>query len=245
TSTQVAVATYPSLPSGSLEEFTIAVAERSRLGERGKDNGAILFVFKGERRARLEVGYGLEGALTDAASHRILETELAPAFARGDYPVGIGTTVAAVLATVKDAYTRGWQPGRFAVMMQQVRVALPKLRAQALPTLVQLDFLARFLAAFFGGVFAAAACFVAREVLRSGYNLSRLAKRVVSHSTGAPPLTRRSFEAMLSDLKFVGGTLQIVVMAAGFAVGAIASVAGVVVLAAGGSFGGAGAMVSW
>ena len=78
TSNQVAVAIYAQLPDIPVEEFTIKVAELSRLGRKGLDNGAVLFVFTKNKAARIEVGYGLEGALTDAQTHRILETVFAP-----------------------------------------------------------------------------------------------------------------------------------------------------------------------
>ena len=78
TSNQVAVAIYRRVPDVSVEAFTIGVAERSRLGRKGLDNGAILFIFVEQRIARLEVGYGLEGVLTDVESHRILEADLGP-----------------------------------------------------------------------------------------------------------------------------------------------------------------------
>ena len=100
---QIVVAIYPRVPAGSIDEFTIGTAERSHLGHGGLDTGAILFVFMSERAARLEVGYGLEGALTDADAHRILETHLAPAFAQGAWFDGIDATLNAVFAKVRDA----------------------------------------------------------------------------------------------------------------------------------------------
>ncbi len=58
TSNQIAVVIYPRVPSAVIDEFTIRTAELSRLGRKGLDNGAMLFVFMAERTARLEVGYG-------------------------------------------------------------------------------------------------------------------------------------------------------------------------------------------
>jgi uncharacterized protein len=236
TSTQIAVATYPRSPA-VIEEFTIAVAERSRLGGKGQDNGAILFVFKEGRSARLEIGYGLEGVLTDAGSHRILEEKLAPAFARGDYDGGIAATVDAVLLTAKDAYDQGRMPGGFAVMWQQVKSALPKLLPRAFPALVELGFLPRLLASFFGGVFATIGCYVAREVVRNVYFFARM--------LAGKKVQRISFDAMLENLKLMGFALEVVVGSAGFGLAALAAVAGIVIVASGGSFGGAGAAIRW
>jgi uncharacterized membrane protein YgcG len=245
TSNQIAVAIYPRLPLGSIEDFTIATAERSRLGRKGLDNGAILFVFMDERSARLEVGYGLEGALTDLGAHRILEQRLRPAFARGDYAEGLDSTLDAVFESVKDGYKQGLMPGKLAVLWRQVSVASPRITQQALPVLTGLGFLPRFLISFFGGVFATIACYVLREVVRNLYYLGRLARKVVAPRPGDAAIERISFNAILEKLKLLGFSLEVIVGSAGFALAAIAGVAGIVIVAAGGSFGGAGAMVRW
>ncbi|MEP7329020.1 MAG: TPM domain-containing protein, partial [Betaproteobacteria bacterium] len=104
TSNQIAVAIYPRVPETSIEAFTIGIADRSHLGRKGIDNGAILFVFMNERTARIEVGYGFEGLLTDVEAHRILDEVLAPAFARGQYFEGIDATLGAIFTVVQDAY---------------------------------------------------------------------------------------------------------------------------------------------
>ena len=244
TSNQIAVAIYPRSPSGSIEDFTIATAERSRLGRKGLDNGAILFVFMNERSARLEVGYGLEGVLTDVGAHRILESRLKPAFAQGNYDEGLDTTLGAIFETVRDGYSQGRMPGKLEVMWRQVAVASPKLVHQALPALAGLGFLPRFISSFFGGVFATIACYVLREVVRILYYLGRLARNTIATRPGAT-IERIGFDAILEKLKLLGFSLEVIVGSAGFALAAIASVAGIVVIAAGGGFGGAGAMVRW
>ena len=114
TSNQIVVAVYPRLPHDTIEQFTIDTAERSRLGRKGLDNGAILFMFMAERVARFEVGYGLEAALTDADARRILETHLMPAFAKGKFAEGIEGTLAATFKNVKDAYRSDKMPGTLA-----------------------------------------------------------------------------------------------------------------------------------
>ncbi len=101
TTTQIAVAIYPSVPNGSIEEFTIRAAERLPLGRPDLDNGAILFVFIAERAARLEVGYGLEGALPDVEVRRLLEAHLSTALARGDYASGIQETLKSMFEQVR------------------------------------------------------------------------------------------------------------------------------------------------
>src|SRR5512133_4104413 len=65
TSTQIVVLMMPTIGSESLEDFTLRVAEANRVGVKGRDNGALLFIAKDDRRVRIEVGYGLEGVLPD------------------------------------------------------------------------------------------------------------------------------------------------------------------------------------
>jgi uncharacterized membrane protein YgcG len=245
TSNQVAVAIYPRAPLGSIDEFTIATAERSRLGRKGLDNGAILFVFMNERSARLEVGYGLESVLTDVVAHRILDERLKPAFAHGDYAEGLDTTLGAIIGTVQDAYRQDRMPSKLAVLWRQVRVASPKLAQQALPALTALDFVARFVISFFGGAFGTIACYVLREVFRSLYYLGRLARNLAAPQPGGVKIERIGFNALLEKLKLLGFSLEVIIGSAGFALAAIAGVAGVVIVAAGGGFGGAGALVRW
>ena len=88
TSSQIAVAIYPHVPEGAVEDFTMQTAELSRLGRTGRDNGAILFLFLDRKIARIEVGYGLESVLTDANARRILDEQLATSLDRGEYGRG-------------------------------------------------------------------------------------------------------------------------------------------------------------
>jgi uncharacterized protein len=86
---QLAVLIVPSTAPEDIAEFGIRVAEAWKLGRRGIDDGAILIVAKNDRRMRIEVGYGLEGVLTDAICRRIIEETIAPRFRTGDYYGGI------------------------------------------------------------------------------------------------------------------------------------------------------------
>ncbi len=88
TSTQVVVAVFKSLPSPSLEDFTVRTAESWRVGRKDWDNGAVLFVFVDDRKMRIETGYGLEGALPDQLAARILDNEVRPRFRAGDWAPG-------------------------------------------------------------------------------------------------------------------------------------------------------------
>lgn len=93
---QVIVLFFPSLEDEALEDFTIRCAEAWKVGRKGLDDGVIFFVFVRERRLRLEVGYGLEGTVTDALASRILSGAVKPAFARADYAAGVGALIGAL-----------------------------------------------------------------------------------------------------------------------------------------------------
>jgi len=87
-STQVVILTVNSLEGDALEDFTIRVAEKWKIGQTKKDNGVILFASKSDRRMRIEVGRGLEGVLTDLLSGRILDNVIRPKFKAGDFDGG-------------------------------------------------------------------------------------------------------------------------------------------------------------
>jgi uncharacterized protein len=112
TSTQVVVAIYPNLPWPSLEDFTIRAAEAWKVGRKGLDNGAILFVFVDDRRVRIEVGYGLEGALPDAIANRIIAEQIVPAFQQGRFSQGVEAGADAIMAAVRGEYTAPASPAR-------------------------------------------------------------------------------------------------------------------------------------
>ncbi len=105
TSNQVVVLTLPSLKGEPLEPFSHRVASEWKLGQKGTDNGVLLLVAIKERKIRIEVGYGLEGTLTDARSAQIIRHELVPRFRDGDFSDGIVAGVQAILATIEGTYT--------------------------------------------------------------------------------------------------------------------------------------------
>jgi uncharacterized protein len=86
---QIAVLIVPSTQPEDIEQYGIRVAEQWKLGRKGVDDGAILLVAKNDRRVRIEVGYGLEGALSDAISNRIIDETISPHFKLGDYDAGV------------------------------------------------------------------------------------------------------------------------------------------------------------
>lgn len=98
TSDQVVVATVPSLQDRNVEDYANRLFRSWKLGQAKTNNGALLLVAPNERKVRIEVGYDLEGALTDALSKVIITTAIAPRFKAGDYPGGINAGVDAILS---------------------------------------------------------------------------------------------------------------------------------------------------
>lgn len=105
TTDQVVLLIIPSLEGDSLEDFSMRVAESWKVGQKGKDNGVIFLVAVDDRKARIEVGYGLEGALTDAQSGRILRSLVFPAFRQGDYYGGIQGGLVGILKQIEGEFT--------------------------------------------------------------------------------------------------------------------------------------------
>ncbi len=101
---QVVVVTVDSLNGLDIADYALRLARASGLGTAERDNGALLLVAPAERDVRIEVGRGLEGALTDARSGIIIRQEILPAFRDGDYAAGIERGVRAMLQTIDGEY---------------------------------------------------------------------------------------------------------------------------------------------
>ena len=97
TGDQVAVLTVQSLGGEPLEEYSIKVAQTWKLGQQGKDNGALLLISRDDRKLRIEVGYGLEGTLTDLGSNEIIDQVIRPRFRQGDFDGGVEQGVDAIV----------------------------------------------------------------------------------------------------------------------------------------------------
>jgi uncharacterized protein len=122
TSNQLVVAIYPRLPGGAaLEDFTVRAAQAWGVGQKQRDNGAVLFVFVADRALRIEVGYGLEGSLTDAVAHAIIENELKPNLRAGRPADALDAAVNAMISATRGEY-RG--TGRTAVEQKNQPPAL-------------------------------------------------------------------------------------------------------------------------
>jgi len=97
---QIAVLIVASVGSETIEQYALRVAEAWKLGRKSVDDGALLLVAKNDRKLRIEVGYGLEGALNDATAKRIISETIAPRFKDGDFYGGIDAGVGAMIKVV-------------------------------------------------------------------------------------------------------------------------------------------------
>ncbi len=104
TSNQLLFLMIPSLDGYPLENYTYEVARKNKLGTKQHDNGVLFFVAKNDRKMRIEVGYGLEGALPDALASSILRNEVRPYFKSGKYFSGIANGIISIEKAIKGEY---------------------------------------------------------------------------------------------------------------------------------------------
>ena len=104
TTAEVAVVTVDSTEPLSIEEYAVNLFQRFGIGQKGKDNGVLLLVAYKDQHMRIEVGYGLEGAITDAYSSRIINTIMAPEFKEGNFSEGIEKGTAAIVTLIAKEY---------------------------------------------------------------------------------------------------------------------------------------------
>jgi uncharacterized protein len=97
---QLVVLMVPTTAPQAIEEYSLAVAEANKIGRKGSDDGVLLLVAKNDRGVRIEVGYGLEGAIPDAATARIWREYITPKFRLNDYAGGINDGVDALIQLI-------------------------------------------------------------------------------------------------------------------------------------------------
>ena len=105
TSNQVVVALFSKLPPGAeIAQYSTQVFRSWQVGQAGKDNGVVLFVFKDDHKLFIATGRGMEGALPDVTGKQIIESEIVPHFKTGDFAGGIDAGVSAIMAATKGEY---------------------------------------------------------------------------------------------------------------------------------------------
>lgn len=97
---QIVLLTIPNLQGDSLEDFSMRVTEAWQIGHKGADDGVILIIARDDRKIRIEVGYGLEGALPDATANRIIQEVIVPHFRDRNFAGGIESGTAAIMQAI-------------------------------------------------------------------------------------------------------------------------------------------------
>ena len=241
TGAQVAVLTIPSLEGDPIEDFSIRVVETWKLGREGEDDGVLVLIARDDRRMRIEVGYGLEGVLTDAQSRRIIDAVMTPRFRAGDFDGGVEAAVGAISGTIlgepgaipEGSPQRAGQRGRSnpGALIFFLIFGLPfvnaALSARGAAGWFMYLFLAPFFFAFPAGIFGATAGGVVAGAWLLGFPLLRLIWPKAPSGGGSR--SRGGFWG-----PFIGGG------GGGFGGGSFGGFSG-----GGGSFGGGGASGGW
>lgn len=110
TSNQIAVYIIPSMDGDDIDDYAVRVFKEWKLGQEKKDNGVLFLIAMQDRLMRIEVGYGLEGVLTDALSSRINRNEVAPYFRQGNYEAGIQAGTLAIIKAISGEYVNNEPP---------------------------------------------------------------------------------------------------------------------------------------
>jgi uncharacterized protein len=104
TSNQIAIVTVTTLDGWAIQEFATRLFEQWKIGKKGKDNGLLLLISKQDRKARIEVGYGLEGRVPDLIASRIISSVVTPNFKNGQYYQGLDQATSALIKACSGEY---------------------------------------------------------------------------------------------------------------------------------------------
>ena len=138
---QMAILIADSLQGFEIESYSIAVVEKWKLGKKDKDNGLLLVLAPKERKIRIEVGYGLEGVITDAKSRQFIDNQMLPYFKANRFGDGLLVGIESIAKELKLSLT-----------VPVERRLQPRDKRRTLPTyLFMLLFFFLFISSFFGG----------------------------------------------------------------------------------------------
>ena len=104
TGNQIAVAIIKDLQGYEIQDYGYQLGRHWKLGQKGKDNGAVLIIAPNDRKITIQVGYGLEGQLTDVISHNIIQTKISPAFRQNQFAQGITAGVTSMISALGGEY---------------------------------------------------------------------------------------------------------------------------------------------
>jgi len=199
TSTQVVVYVAASMQGGTIEEIANRAFGEWQIGQRGKDNGVLFMVFIEDRQMRIEVGYGLEGVLTDALAKRIIEDVAKPFFKRDAYTEGVEAAARAIIDVVRGEGLRG--AGRTAA--EQASMLGVSLRSFAMNAL---GFLIVILVIGIGVVICASILLLLQKIFPNGPRFgSSPSSGSWSSGGGSFSSSRSSSSSSSSSSSFSGG----------------------------------------
>ncbi len=137
TSNQILVVILPSLEGEPPEEVTLRFAERWKPGQKGRDNGVIVGIFPQDRQARIEVGYGLEGAIPDALAATIIRQRMIPYFREGRWTDGIAAGIESLMRAARGEYDQSLPASRPTVPLFGLGLFLLAMFVVALVAILQ------------------------------------------------------------------------------------------------------------
>jgi uncharacterized protein len=147
TTNQIAVLVITSLEGDNLEDYSIRLADKWKIGQQGKDNGIIILIVKNDRKIRIEVGYGLEGVLPDGLAGSIIRDEIAPFFRKNQFFEGINQGIDAIISKISpDLYYIAPKPKKI-----QISKKMDWIKLMFIGILVLFVALPIFIGIFFGG----------------------------------------------------------------------------------------------
>lgn len=138
TGAEIAVVTVDNLGDTYLEDYAVRLFEEWGIGKKGQDNGLLLLIAEQERQIRIEIGYGLEPKITDAAAGRIIRDRISPAFKEGDYERGVRQGIEGIKSVVRDEDTPSL------VSEEQVKDAVESFMPLVVFGIIALSYLSAF-----------------------------------------------------------------------------------------------------
>lgn len=161
TSIEAAVVTVPSLNDIPVEDYATQLFEQWGIGKKGKDNGLLILVAPVEKKMRIEVGYGLEGAINDAVAGRIIRDTMIPWFKNGDMSTGILNGVVESITILNTKYNLGFDPASAGGIETKNLIHVQEKKTNPLGTILKIIFIGLFILFFIknplAAVFAASA----------------------------------------------------------------------------------------
>ena len=201
----VLIVTEPRAPAARVEDYTARAANGWRIGGQGRDDGVVLFVFRDPRTIRLEVGYGLEGALPDIAAKHLVEATLLPRFSAGRYEEGFDDFLAGLQDRLKAFSDEVRRPSTAPGLLEYVAGVLrqaPRVARSAWALFRQADMTGRIVLALFAAILASLSVYALSGIAAALVTIVQLPWRLAT-GTAVRSLDRNRLAAEFSPAEFV------------------------------------------